>query len=46
MEGLPADRNVFMEGLKAKYMEVHTSMTMAQDPQQSLGSLKYFDSLK
>lgn len=34
MEGLPADRNVFMEGLKAKYMEVHASMTMAQDPQQ------------
>ena len=40
MEASPADRNVFMEGLKAKYMEVRASLTMAQDPQQSPGSLK------
>lgn len=38
MEASPADRSVFMEALKTKYLEVRASITLAQDPQQFLGS--------
>lgn len=37
MEASPADRSVFMEALKVKYLEVRASITLAQDPQQFLG---------
>ena len=36
MEGSPADRNVFVEALKAKFLEVRASRNMLEDPQQLL----------